>query len=32
MDIIAFIPVGYPDEEPISRGRKPVSEVTEVIR
>lgn len=32
MDIIAFIPVGYPDEEPTSRGRKPVSEVTEVIR
>jgi nitroreductase len=32
MDIIAFIPIGYPDEEPISRGRKPVSEVTEVIR
>jgi nitroreductase len=32
MDIIAFIPVGYPDEEPVSRGRKPVSEVTEVIR
>ncbi|MCJ7744339.1 MAG: nitroreductase family protein, partial [Dehalococcoidales bacterium] len=32
MDIVAFIPVGYPDEEPTSRGRKPVSEVTEVIR
>lgn len=32
MDIIAFIPIGYPDEEPPSRGRKPVSEVSEVIR
>lgn len=32
IDIVAFIPVGYPDEEPTSRGRKPVSEVTEVIR
>jgi nitroreductase len=32
IDIVAFIPVGYPDEEAISRGRKPVSEVSEVIR
>jgi nitroreductase len=32
MDIVAFIPIGYPDEEPISRGRKPASEVSEVIR
>ncbi len=32
MDIIAFIPVGYPAESPISAGRKPVSEVCEIIR
>ncbi len=32
IDIIAFIPVGYPDEQPPSGGRKPVSEVSEVIR
>lgn len=32
MDVIAFIPVGYPDESPVSRGRKPVNEVTEIIR
>jgi nitroreductase len=32
LDIVAFIPVGYPAESPISRGRKAVSEVTEIIR
>lgn len=32
MDIIAFIPVGYPAESPVSRGRKPVGEVSEIIR
>ena len=31
-DIVAFIPVGYPAETPVSRGRKPVREVTEIIR
>lgn len=32
MDIIAFIPVGYPAESPVSAGRKPVTEVCEVVR
>jgi nitroreductase len=32
IDIVAFIPVGYPDEKPPPRERKPVSEVSEVIR
>lgn len=32
LDIVAFIPVGYPAETPVSRGRKPVGEVTEIIR
>ncbi|MEK7353061.1 MAG: nitroreductase family protein [Chloroflexota bacterium] len=31
-DIVAFIPVGYPAESPVSRGRKPVKEVCEIIR
>ncbi len=31
LDLVAFIPVGYPDEKPASQ-RKPVHEVTEVIR
>ncbi len=31
LDLVAFIPVGYPDEKPTSQ-RKPVNEVTEVIR
>jgi nitroreductase len=31
-DLVAFIPVGYPDEKPESRGRKPVAEVTEIVR
>ncbi|MBI2850064.1 MAG: nitroreductase family protein [Chloroflexi bacterium] len=32
LDVIAFIPVGYPAETPVSRGRKPVGEVSEIIR
>ncbi|MBI4267960.1 MAG: nitroreductase family protein [Chloroflexi bacterium] len=32
MDIVAFIPVGYPDETPVIRGRRPVGEVTEIVR
>jgi nitroreductase len=31
-DLIALLPVGYPDETPVSRGRKPVSEVTEIVK
>ena len=32
MDIIAFIPVGYPAESPVTRGRRAVGEVSEVVR
>ena len=32
MDIVAFIPVGYPAETPAPRERKPVGEVCEVVR
>ena len=32
MDIIAFIPVGYPDESPSPNERQPVGAVCEVIR
>lgn len=32
MDVIAFVPVGYPAESPVSRGRKPVGEISEIIR
>jgi len=32
LDIIAFIPIGYPDETPESRGRKPISEISEIVR
>jgi len=32
MDVVAFIPVGYPAETPVSRGRKPVTEVSEIVR
>jgi nitroreductase len=32
MDLVAFIPVGYPAEITPARERKPVSEVTQVIR
>ncbi len=32
LDLIAFIPVGYPAESPAPGGRKPVGEVCEVIR
>jgi nitroreductase len=31
LDVIALIPVGYPDETPQSRGRKPFHEIGEVI-
>lgn len=32
MDVCACIPVGYPAETPVSRGRKQVSEVCEFVR
>jgi nitroreductase len=32
MDLVAFIPVGYPAENPDLRVRKPVGEVSEVIK
>ncbi|MBI2852864.1 MAG: nitroreductase family protein [Chloroflexi bacterium] len=32
MDAVTLIPVGYPAETPVSRGRKPVGEICEVIR
>jgi nitroreductase len=32
MDVIAYIPVGYPAETPQPKGRKPVTEVSEVLR
>ncbi len=32
LDIIAFIPVGYPAESPAPRERRPVGEICEVIR
>jgi nitroreductase len=32
MDLVALIPVGYPAENPPVRGRKPVEEVSEVIK
>lgn len=32
LDIVAFIPVGYPDESPPPRERRPVGEVSEIIR
>lgn len=32
MDLVAFIPVGYPGESPPLRERKPVKEVCEVIK
>ncbi|MFC1918529.1 nitroreductase family protein [Chloroflexota bacterium] len=32
MDIIAFIPVGYPAETPPPKERKPIEEVCEIIR
>ncbi len=32
MDIVAFLPVGYPAENPAPRERRPFGEVTEVVR
>ena len=32
MDVIAFIPIGYPAEKPAPKERKPVKEVCKVIR
>jgi len=32
LDFVTFIPVGYPAESPVSGGRRPVGEVSEVIR
>ena len=32
MDLVAFIPVGYPAESPAPHGRRPVSEVVEVLK
>jgi len=32
MDAVTLIPVGYPAESPVSKGRKPVKEVCEVIK
>ena len=32
MDLIAYIPVGYPAETPALRIRKPVGEVCEIIK
>lgn len=31
MDLVAFIPIGYPGEVPVNRGRKPIEEVIEII-
>ena len=32
MDLVALIPVGYPAESPAPRERKPLRDVTQVIR
>jgi nitroreductase len=32
MDLVALIPVGYPAESPVSKERKPVAEVCEIIK
>jgi nitroreductase len=32
MDLVAFIPVGYPAENPAPRERKPVKDVTQIIK
>jgi nitroreductase len=32
LDLIAFIPIGYPDETPVSSGRKPVTDISEIVR
>jgi len=31
-DLIAFIPIGYPAENPPFKGRKPVAEVTRIVK
>ena len=31
MDMVVFIPIGYPGENPVIRGRRPVEEVIEII-
>ena len=32
LDIVAFIPVGYPAENPVPKERKPVAEVCKIIK
>ena len=32
MDLVAFIPVGYPDENPAPKERRPVAEICTIIR
>lgn len=32
LDLIAILPVGYPDETPVARGRKPFAEIGEIVR
>ncbi|MCL4439044.1 MAG: nitroreductase family protein [Firmicutes bacterium] len=32
MDLVAFIPVGYPAESPDPGGRRPVDEVIEIVK
>lgn len=32
MDVVAFIPVGYPAEKPAPKERRPITEVTTIIR
>jgi len=32
MDLVAFIPVGYPAESPAPRERRPVAEICEIVR
>ena len=31
MDLVAFIPIGYPAETPVPRGRRPIEEVIEIV-
>jgi nitroreductase len=32
LDLVAFIPVGYPSEHPAAKERRPIGEVSEIIR